>query len=106
MSRYIDADALECDTEWSEYHDGFISYSQLEIDTALMRDLQDWKDRMWAEAIVSEPQTDTEIAKAIVHKMIDDAVIAEDAYPNLRQKMHDAVDEYEPQTDCAWMKGE
>jgi hypothetical protein len=37
--------------------------------------------------------------------MIDDAVIAEDAYPDLRQKMHDAVDEYEPQTDCAW-KGE
>ena len=32
--RLIDADALECDTEWSEYHDGFISYSQLEIDTA------------------------------------------------------------------------
>ena len=49
-----------------------------------------------------EPQTETEIAKAIVHKMIDDAVIAEDAYPDLRQKMHDAVDEYEPQTDCAW----
>ena len=49
-----------------------------------------------------EPQTETEIAKAIVHKAIDDAVIAEDAYPNLRQKMHDAVDEYEPQTDCAW----
>ena len=39
------------------------------------------------------------IAKAVVHKMIDDAVIAEDAYPDLRQKMHDAVDEYEPQTD-------
>ena len=49
-----------------------------------------------------EPQTQTEIAKAIVHKMIDDAVIAEDVYPDLRQKMHDAVDEYEPQTDCAW----
>lgn len=47
----------------------------------------------------TEPQTDTEIAKAIVHKMIDDAVIAEDAYPDLRQKMHDAVDEYEPQTE-------
>ena len=46
-----------------------------------------------------EPQTETEIAKAIVHKMIDDAVIAEDAYPDLRQKMHDAVDEYEPQTE-------
>jgi len=51
-----------------------------------------------------EPQTDTEIAKAIVHKMIDDAVIAEDAYPNLRQRLHDAVDEYEPQTDCAWRR--
>ena len=44
-------------------------------------------------------RTDTEIAKAIVHKMIDDAVIAEDAYPDLRQKMHDAVDEYEPQME-------
>lgn len=52
--------------------------------------------------VEDEPQTDTEIAKAIVHKMIDDAVIAEDVYPDLRQKMHDAVDEYEPQTDCAW----
>ena len=46
-----------------------------------------------------EPQTETEIARAIVHRIIDDAVIAEDAYPDLRQKMHDAVDEYEPQTD-------
>jgi hypothetical protein len=45
------------------------------------------------------PQTETEIAKAIVHKMIDDAVIAEDAYPDLRQRMHNAVDEYEPQTE-------
>ena len=50
--------------------------------------------------IEDEPQTETEIAKAIVHKMIDDAVIAEDAYPDLRQKMHDAVDEYEPQTEA------
>lgn len=50
------------------------------------------------------PQTETEIAKVIVHKMIDDAVIAEDAYPDLRQKMHDAVDEYEPQTDCETCK--
>lgn len=46
-----------------------------------------------------EPRTETEIARAIVHKMIDDAVIAEDVYPDLRQKMHDAVDEYEPQTE-------
>ena len=57
-------------------------------------------NQAWYEYInhKDEPQTDTEIAKAIVHKMIDDAVIAEDAYPDLRQKMHDAVDEYEPQT--------
>ena len=34
MSRYIDADALEYDTEWSEYHDGFTAYSQMAIDTA------------------------------------------------------------------------
>ena len=49
-----------------------------------------------------EPQTETEIAKAIVHKMIDDAVIAEDAYPDLRQRMHEAVerlDEYYPSED-------
>ena len=46
-----------------------------------------------------EPHTDTEIARAIAHKMIEDAVIAEDAYPDLRQRMHDAVDNYEPQTE-------
>lgn len=46
-----------------------------------------------------EPQTDIEIARAIVHKAIDDTPIAEDAYPDLRQKMHDAVDAYEPQTE-------
>ena len=34
MSRYIDADALEYDTEWSEYHDGFTAYSQMAIDAA------------------------------------------------------------------------
>lgn len=58
------------------------------------------------ELLKTEPQTDIEIARAIVHKAIDDAAIAEDAYPDLRQKMHDAVDNYEPQTDCAWKKGE
>ena len=61
-----------------------------------------WSVCNYNKAFKDEPQTETEIAKAIVHKMIDDAVIAEDAYPDLRQKMHDAVDEYEPQTDCAW----
>lgn len=32
--RPIDADVLEYDTEWSEYMDGFTSYSQLQIDCA------------------------------------------------------------------------
>lgn len=55
------------------------------------------------EALIEdEPQTDTEIAKAIVHEMIDNSVIAEDAYPGLRQRMHEAVerlDEYYPSED-------
>ena len=65
-----------------------------------------WSVCNYNKAFEDEPQTDVEIARAIVHKAIDDAVIAEDAYPDLRQKMHDAVDNYEPQTDCAWGKGE
>ncbi len=32
--RLIDADELELDTEWSEYYDGFTSYSQSQIDDA------------------------------------------------------------------------
>ena len=30
----IDADKLEPDTEWSEYYDGYVSYSQSQIDDA------------------------------------------------------------------------
>ena len=53
-------------------------------------------------ALADTPQTDaeiTELAKEIVHKMIDNSDIAEDAYPDLRQRMHEAVerlDEYYP----------
>ena len=32
--RIIDADELEPDTEWSDYYDGFTSYSQSQIDEA------------------------------------------------------------------------
>jgi len=32
--RLIDADELELDTEWSEYYDGFTSYSQSQINEA------------------------------------------------------------------------
>jgi len=51
------------------------------------------------------PLTDaeiTELAKEIVHTMIDNSDIAEDAYPDLRQRMHEAVerlDEYYPSED-------
>ena len=48
---------------------------------------------------VDTPQTDYEIAKAIVHKAIDNTAIAEDVYPDLRQRLHDTV-ENTPQTDC------
>ncbi len=34
MSRLIDADDLELDTEWSDYYDGFMSYSQSQINEA------------------------------------------------------------------------
>ena len=63
----------------------------------------------YSEAIerrrVDTPQTDaeiTELAKEIVHKMIDNSDIAEAAYPDLRQRMHEAVerlDEYYPSED-------
>lgn len=32
--KLINADELELDTEWSEYYDGFTSYSQSQIDEA------------------------------------------------------------------------
>ena len=35
MSRLIDADELELDTEWSDYYDGFVSYSQSQINGAV-----------------------------------------------------------------------
>ena len=55
--------------------------------------------------LADTPLTDaeiTELAKEIVHKMIDNGNIAEDAYPDLRQRMHEAVerlDEYYPSED-------
>ena len=34
MSRLIDADKLEPDTEWNEYYDDYMSYSAVQIKTA------------------------------------------------------------------------
>lgn len=51
MSRYIDAEALEYDTEWSEYHDGFTAYSQMAIDTAPSIDIVRCKEcAKWLES--------------------------------------------------------
>ena len=33
--RLIDADELELDTQWSEYYDGYMSYSQSQIKGAV-----------------------------------------------------------------------
>ena len=35
MSKLIDADELEPDAEWSDYYDGFTSYSQYQIKGAV-----------------------------------------------------------------------
>ena len=35
MSKLINADELEPDTEWSDYYDGFVSYSQSQINGAV-----------------------------------------------------------------------
>ena len=57
MSRWIDADALEYDTEWSEYHDGFTAYSQLAIDTAPSIDIVRCQDcKYWHEFIDAKGQ--------------------------------------------------
>ena len=32
--RLINADLLECDTEWSDYEDGFTAYSRVQIENA------------------------------------------------------------------------
>ncbi|SDW44758.1 hypothetical protein SAMN05216391_10818 [Lachnospiraceae bacterium KHCPX20] len=34
MSKLINADELEPDTEWSDYYDGFVSFSQSQINEA------------------------------------------------------------------------
>jgi len=34
MGKLINADELEPDTEWSDYYDGFVSYSQSQINDA------------------------------------------------------------------------
>ena len=46
----------ECAKEYEEL--GLRKLKELRKDEPQTEDLQDWKDRMWAEAIVTEPQTE------------------------------------------------
>lgn len=39
--RYIDADLLEPDTEWDDYKDGYMSYSDLQIRCAKTADVRE-----------------------------------------------------------------
>lgn len=43
-------------------------------------------------ARISLAQLETEALRALIHAMIDNSELAEDAYPDLRQRLHDAVD--------------
>ena len=46
------------------------------------------KRRLNGRALIS-----FDVAKEIVHEIIDNSYIAEEAYPGLRQRLHEAVDE-------------
>ena len=39
MAEYIDREELECDTEWSDYFDNYVSYSKLQIENAPTADV-------------------------------------------------------------------
>lgn len=98
--RMSDAGANQAWYEYINHKDEPQTYITEDRDTQILDAWQVYHRS--TTSVEDEPQTETEIAKAIVHKMIDDAVIAEDAYPDLRQKMHDAVerlDEYYPSED-------
>lgn len=41
MGRYIDAELLEPDTEWDDYEDGYMSYSDLQIRYAKTADVRE-----------------------------------------------------------------
>ena len=51
--KIIDADELEPDTEWSDYYDGFTSYSQSQIDEAEeikaipLKKVKQAREKMW-----------------------------------------------------------
>lgn len=85
----------------SDWSISSIGYDGESVDVALRRKAD--RNKGWWLADTPQPDAEiTELAKEIVHKMIDNSDIAEDAYPDLRQRMHEAVerlDEYYPLED-------
>ena len=67
--RLIDADALEPDTEWDNYYDGFISFSPAQIenaqtiigaDTAESEKISERNMKMWQEIFKAESEVNNE----------------------------------------------
>ncbi len=74
MSRLIDADKLEPDTEWNDYDDDFVSYSQSQIRNAEeIQAIRLDKVKRAREEIKQLPITDTAIklVTEILDKMIE-----------------------------------
>ena len=51
MSRYIDAELLEPDTEWDDHEDGYISYSDHQIRCAKNADVRENIKGEWIKEI-------------------------------------------------------
>lgn len=47
----------------------------------------------------ADMRNDIDIVKDIIHRAIDNSIWAEDAYPNIKERLHKAVDEYEEEND-------
>lgn len=48
----------------------------------------------WIERNNAQNMSAEEIAKCVLHEAIENTVIPEEVYPNLRSKLHKAVDAY------------
>lgn len=49
----------------------------------------------WVRTHNTQNMSAEEIVKAMLHEAIDNTVIAEQTYPNLRKQLHNAVDNYQ-----------
>lgn len=91
MARYIDRTELECDTEWSDYEDGFVSYSKFQIETAPIADVV---ERSKYEEVIKEAE---ELSKAYSNER--------GKYKDLRSKIDKAIKEIEEIKSVQYNKG-